>query len=143
MTIKTETITKGFVVAGLMNMAVIVFSRFFTNEVIPETDPVVMSNFGLLMIVVWGLAYISIAKNFAAVKWLVGVFVVEKLIYGIIWIKWMLNNNVSTVFGQDKMAGIFYAVYGINDWIFFGFFLFVFIRLMKRRNGILKFNIVS
>ncbi len=134
MTITTKTISKGFVTAGLMNMAVLVFSRFFTNPVISEFDPVVMSNFGLLMIVVWGLAYISVAKNYHQVKWLVGVFAVEKLIYGFIWIKWMLNNNVSDVFEKDIMAGIFYSVYGVNDWIFFIFFSFVFVRLIKSVN---------
>ncbi len=134
MTIKTETITKGFIAAGLMNMAVLLFSRFFTNAVIPESDPAVMSNFGLLMIVVWGLAYIAVAKNYHTVKWLVAVFALEKLIYGFIWIKWMLNNNVSDVFAKDKMAGIYYAIYGANDWMFFIFFSFVFIRLMNVRN---------
>jgi len=59
-TLKNATIKKGFVLAGLFNMTVLVFSRFFTNSVIPESDPVVMSNFGLVMIVVWGLAYISV-----------------------------------------------------------------------------------
>jgi hypothetical protein len=135
MTIKSETITKGFVIAGLMNMAVLVFSRFFTNSVIPESDPVVMSNFGLLMIVVWGLAFISVARNYHSVKWLVGVFAIEKFIYGFIWIKWMLNNNVLEVFAKDKMAGIFYSVYGVNDWMFFIFFLLVFIRLIKIGNN--------
>lgn len=135
MTIKTETITKGFVIAGLINMSVLVFSRFFTNAVIPESDPVVMSNFGLLMIVVWGIAYISVAKNYQSVKWLVGVFAVEKFIYGFIWIKWMLTNNVLDVYAKDKMAGIFYSTYGVNDWMFFIFFLFVFIRLIKFGNN--------
>ncbi|MBK6544966.1 MAG: hypothetical protein WAR77_13510 [Saprospiraceae bacterium] len=135
MNIKSETISKGFVIAGFMNMTVFVFSRFFTNSVIPEFDPVVMSNFGLLMIVLWGLAYISVAKNYHHVKWLVGIFAVEKFIYGFIWIKWMLNNNVSDVFTKDKMAGIFYAIYGVNDWMFFIFFLFVFIRLTKFGNN--------
>ncbi len=135
MTIKSETITKGFIIAGLMNMAVLVFSRFFTNSVIPESDPVVMSNFGLLMIVVWGLAFISVARNYHSVKWLVGVFAVEKFIYGFIWIKWMLNNNVLDVFAKDKMAGIFYSVYGVNDWMFFIFFLLVFIRLIRFGNN--------
>ena len=135
MTINSETISKGFVIAGFMNMTVFVFSRFFTNSVIPEFDPVVMSNFGLLMIVLWGLAYISVAKNYHHVKWLVGIFAVEKFIYGFSWIKWMLNNNVSDVFTKDKMAGIFYAIYGVNDLMFFIFFLFVFIRLTKFGNN--------
>ena len=134
MTIKNETISKGFIIAGLMNMAVLAFSRFFTNPVIPESDPDVMSNFGLLMIIVWGLAYISVAKNYQNVKWLVAVFAVEKLIYGLIWIKWMSGNSVADVFAKDKMAGLFYGVYGVNDWMFFIFFLWVFIRLLKSQN---------
>jgi hypothetical protein len=134
MTIKSEIITKGFVTAGLMNMTTFIFSRFFTNAVIAEYDPVVMSNFGLLMIIVWGLAYISVAKNYQNVKWLVGVFAVEKFIYAFTWTRWMLNNKVSDVFAKDTMAGIFYAVYGLNDWIFFLFFLLVFLRLIKPGN---------
>jgi hypothetical protein len=50
MTIKKSTITKGFIIAGLMNATVLIFSRLFTNSIIPEVDPNVMSNFGLLMI---------------------------------------------------------------------------------------------
>jgi hypothetical protein len=131
MTIKNKTITQGFIISGLMNLTVLVFSRFFTNTTIAEFDPVVMSNFGLLMIVIWGLAYMSIAKNYEKVKWLVGVFVIEKFIYGYIWLKWILNNNILDVYQKDKMAGIFYAIYGINDWLFFLFFLLVFIKIVK------------
>ncbi|WP_028376558.1 hypothetical protein [Leeuwenhoekiella sp. MAR_2009_132] len=130
MTIKQAVISKGFIAGGLMNMSVLVFSKFFTNPVITEYDPVVMSNFGLLMIVIWGLAYISVTKSYQHVKWLVGVFVIEKLIYGIIWINWLLNHNLSEVYKKDTLAGLFFSMYGVNDWLFFGFFLVVFIRLM-------------
>lgn len=135
MAINNKTLTTGFIIAGLMNLTVLIFSRFFTNSTISEFDPVVMSNFGLLMIALWGLAYISIAKNYHQVKWLVGVFAVEKFIYGYVWIQWMLNNNISAVYEKDIMAGIFYSIYGINDWIFFGFFLWVFIRIFKIKNS--------
>ncbi|HEY4617305.1 MAG TPA: hypothetical protein VIH09_03845 [Flavobacterium sp.] len=131
MAIKNITITQGFIIAGLMNLTVLIFSRFFTNPTIPEFDSVVMSNFGLLMIVLWGLAYISISKSYREVKWLVGVFVVGKFIYGYVWINWILNNNISAVYKKDTMAGIFYSLYGINDWIFFVFFLLVFIKIFK------------
>jgi len=126
-------ITRGFVIAGLMNMSVLVFSRFFTNPVIPELDPVVMSNFGLLMIVIWGLAYISVAKNYQYVKWLVGIFAIEKLIYGYTWINWISNNSIDEAYDKDLFAGIFYSIYGINDWIFFLFFSYVFISLLRKR----------
>ncbi|MFT7051747.1 MAG: hypothetical protein ACJAZK_002364 [Psychroserpens sp.] len=64
MNTKDDTISKGFIIAGLMNMSVLVFSKFFTNSVIPQSDPDVMSNFGLLMMLIWGLAYISVAKTY-------------------------------------------------------------------------------
>ena len=131
MSISHSTISKGFILAGLMNLTVLIFSRGFTNETIPAFDPVVMSNFGLLMIVLWGLAYMSVAKNYQAVKWLVAVFAVEKLIYGYVWIQWMLDNSISEVFEKDMMAGTFYAIYGINDILFALFFLFVFFRVSK------------
>ena len=85
MTIKTATISKGFIIAGLMNATVLIFSKLFTNPTIPEFDPKVMSNFGLLMIFIWGLAYMSVAKNYHQVKWLVGIFAIEKFIYGFVW----------------------------------------------------------
>ncbi len=125
-----ETISKGFILGGVTNIVgVLVNSRFFTNNAITEVDPNVMSNFGLLMITIWGLAYISVAKNFYKVKWLVAVFAIEKVIYAYVWTKWILNNNLSNVYEKDTLAGIFYAIYGINDWIFFFFFSLVFIRL--------------
>lgn len=131
MTIQNKTITKGFIIAGLMNLSVLIFSRLFTNSTIAEFDTEVMSNFGLLMIVLWGLAYISVAKNYHNVKWLVAVFAIEKFAYGFTWTKWILNNNLSDVYEQDTMAGLFYSIYGINDWLFFVFFLIVFIRILK------------
>lgn len=134
MTITNTTITKGFIISGLMNATVLISSRLFTNSTIPEFDHNVLSNFGLLMIVIWGIAYIAVAKNFYQVKWLVGVFAIEKFIYGFVWINWLLKNNISDVFEKDKMAGMFYASYGVNDWIFFAFFLYVFIRLFKLKN---------
>jgi len=127
-----NNITKLFIVSGLSNIvAVLILSRFFTNETIPKYDAVVMSNFGLLMIIVWGFAYISVAKNYKSVKWLVAVFAIEKSIYGIVWIKWQLENEVSVIFDEDIMAGIFYSIYGLNDLFFFGFFTYVFIKLIK------------
>ena len=128
-----NTLTKGFILSGLSNIvAVLILSRFFTNEFIPKYDNIVMSNFGLLMIVVWGFAYISVAKDYSKVKWLVAVFAVEKLIYAIIWALWRLKNDVSPIFDEDIMAGIFYSIYGINDIIFFFFFSYVFIKLSKK-----------
>lgn len=132
MKISKGLITKGFVLSGIMNIGgALIFSRFFTNKTTPEADPVVMSNFGLLMIVVWGLVFLSISQKYEQLDWLIGVFAIEKFIYTLNWTNWISNNDLSVVFNKDLMAGIFYAVYGINDWLFFLFFLYVFINSFK------------
>ena len=129
MKISKELIAKGFILSGIMNIGgTLIFSRFFTNETIPEADPVVMSNFGLLMIFVWGLVFLSISQKYEQLNWLVGVFAIEKLIYGLNWINWISNNDLYVVYNKDQMAGIFYATYGVNDLLFFVFFLYVFIK---------------
>jgi hypothetical protein len=58
-------------------------------------DPVVMSNFGLLIIVGWGLAYISAAKSYIQAKGLIGIFTIEMSIYGAVWANWLMNNSLS------------------------------------------------
>jgi hypothetical protein len=133
---KNTTITNGFIIAGLMNASVLVFSKAFTNVTIAEYDSEVMSNFGLLMILIWGLAYISVSKSYTKVKWLIGVFAIEKLIYGCVWINWNINNSLSEVFEKDILAGLFYSVYGINDWLFCIFFSIIFIRLHNLNDNI-------
>lgn len=134
--LKNQHISKGFLIAGIMNIfGVLIFSRVFTNEVIPEYDATVMSNFGLLMIVVWGFAYVSVAKNYKNVPWLIAVFAVEKLIYGYVWIQWLLNNTLSEVYAKDMMAGIFYTIYGVNDWLFCIFFGIVFWKVYSKKTA--------
>lgn len=133
MTINNKLISKGFILAGIMNCSVLLFSRGFTNKTINTYDPDVMSNFGMVMILIWGLAYISVAYKFQNVKWLVLIFAIEKLIYGCVWLQWITTNDVSKVYDEDKMAGIFYSIYGINDWLFCVFFLYVFIRLLRQQ----------
>jgi len=50
MNLNDGIIKKGFVIAGIMNITgPLIFSRFLTNETIPEIDPDVMSIFGLVV----------------------------------------------------------------------------------------------
>lgn len=78
MTIENKIITNAIIISGLKNMAVLIFSKFFINSTIPKFEPAVTSNCGLLMTVLWGLAYISVAKYHNNVKWLIAAFDIEK-----------------------------------------------------------------
>ena len=127
-----KLISKGIIAAGLSNiLGVLIFSRFFRNTYLNEAEPVVMSNFGLLTIIVWGFAYISVAIHYKKVPLLIFVFAVEKLIYSGVWIYWQLTHDIGQLYQKDMFAGIFYSVYGINDLFFMVFFIFVFIHSSK------------
>lgn len=139
MKLSNEIIKKGFVIAGIMNITgPLIFSRFLTNETIPEIDPDVMSNFGLVQIAVWGLIYITMSQKYEQLKWLITVFVIEKLIYSVNWTSWIMNNSLSSVYEKDTMAGIFYTIYGINDWFFLVFFSVVLFQLFKTDKEVIK-----
>ena len=107
-------------------VGVLLFSRLFTNTAINEADPVVMSNFGLLMIVVWGLAYMGAAAVNASIQWLAAAFAVEKLVYVVVWIDWLSSNSLTQLYSKDWMAGVFFGIYGANDLVFMLFFVWVF-----------------
>ncbi|GAA0820910.1 hypothetical protein GCM10009111_27110 [Colwellia asteriadis] len=130
-----KLIKNGFVLAALMNFSVIIFSRGFTNVAINEADPIVMSNFGLLMIVIWGLAYLAGSTAISNIKWLAAVFTLEKLVYGVIWIKWLSENSLDAVYSKDIFAGVFYSIYGVNDLFFMFFFIYVFFASSKNENA--------
>ena len=122
-------IKKGLWAAGAMNIAgVLIFSRGFTNAAINEADPVVMSNFGLVMIMVWGLAYLGAATvvGRAEIKWLAAAFAVEKLVYGVVWLAWLGQHGLGELYARDFFAGIFFSIYGLNDLGFMLFFARVF-----------------
>jgi len=121
-----KLIKNGFILAAIMNFSVLIFSRGFTNVAINDADPVVMSNFGLLMIVMWGIAYLSAATVISNIKWVAGAFALEKLIYVVVWINWLLGNSLEAVYSTDIFAGIFYSIYGLNDLFFMLFFAWVF-----------------
>lgn len=131
-----QTIIKnGFILAALMNFSVLLFSRGFTNEAINDADPVVMSNFGLLMIIMWGIAYLAAANLNTNIKWLAGAFALEKLIYGVVWVNWLSANSLASVYEKDLFAGLFYSVYGLNDFAFMLFFAWVFVGLNKDKRS--------
>jgi len=131
--ISRKLIRNGLVAAGIMNISgVLIFSRGLTNAAINSADPVVMSNFGLLMIVVWGCAYLGAATVAGSIKWLAAAFALEKLVYVVAWVWWLSENSLARLYAQDMFAGIFYSIYGLNDLVFMAFFVWVFFQQQPR-----------
>ncbi len=119
----------GLWLAGFANIGgVLLFSRGLTNDALFLNDPVVMSRFGLVMIIVWGLAYVAAASKALEHRWIVGVFALEKAVYVGVWMLWMIDNgaNLGSIYSDDILAGIFFSIYGLNDLAFLLLFVMVF-----------------
>lgn len=76
-----------FIVAGLFNIGgVLMFSMFFTNGLPGKYLPEVMGNFGLIGIMLWGLAYCAAAPGIRENRWPALVFAFEKMVYAVSWV---------------------------------------------------------
>ncbi len=121
-------ITKVFWLAGGYNIVgVLTFSQFFTNSLLSATDPAVFSWLGLVSIMLWGVAYTSVAKAYRAVPYLVLLFFVEKMLYVLTWLMWLSKNanTLPALFAESPLTAIFYSIYCAGDLVFGLFFLWV------------------
>jgi hypothetical protein len=131
---KEKWISHIFLLAGAVNiLGILIFSKLFNNVLLNQLEPGVFSNEGLILIMVWGLAYISIANYYHQAPWISAVFAVEKFFYVTVWVRWAIKyvSTLEEVFAKDWLTGFFYAVYGANDFLFGIFFLYVFWRYRK------------
>lgn len=121
----------GFIAGGLANIGGVMLATLaFTNPLVAQQYPAVFSDFGMFAIILWGLAYIAVSGSYAAVPWLVAVFALEKAAYVITWLLWMSahGGTLGSLYGQSFVTGLFYTVYGVNDFAFGVFFAWVFWR---------------
>ncbi|WP_417348839.1 hypothetical protein [Ferrimonas sp.] len=129
-------ISRAFIAAGIINIAgVLLFSKGLTNELLWHWDPVLFTPFGLVLIMLWGGAYIAASHRHLQLPWLSLVFAAEKALYVGAWILWMREQGqqLSSIFAQDWLTGVFFTIYGANDALFMLVFLFAFYRARHSR----------
>ena len=131
-----SSITKGFWLAGVYNVAgILIFSKFFTNSLLSSLDPAAFSWLGLISIILWELAYCSVAKSYRSVPYLVLVFFVEKMLYTVTWLKWLSKNwsTLPSLFSKKSpLTATAYSIYGAGDFVFGVFFLWVAIKALRK-----------
>ena len=122
----------GFICSGLINvLGIPIFSQLFTNMYLMKIDPDTFSVISLVTIILWGLAYIAVARQVPKVPLIALVFTIEKFFYATVWGRWIWKHHIDLpgIFAQDMLTGIFYAVYGLNDFLFGAFFLAAFVQI--------------
>lgn len=112
-----------YILAGLYNLSILIFNKMFTNKWLSFYDNDIFSNHGMISIILWGFAYMSIYKNYASLPLLNMVFAIEKFYYAYRWISWHSKHNVVDIYQNDLLTGLFFTVYGFGDLLFGLFFL--------------------
>lgn len=129
-----EFLRAGFIAAGVANIVgVLTATVFFTNPLVAEQFPQVFSDFGMVAIMLWGLAYLAVANHYAKVPWLLAVFALEKAAYVVTWLLWFSGNGdgLGALYAQSFVTGLFYSVYGVNDLVFGLFFGWAFLHVRQ------------
>lgn len=120
---------RGFLFAAAYNIVgMLVFSKGFTNPVLEQQDPALFSWMGQVGIVLWGLAYGSVARSYIQVPYLLLVFFCEKMVYVVAWLLWLNQHgaNLPELFASSPLSGLFFAAYGAGDLLFGLMFLWAF-----------------
>ncbi|MFB6274889.1 MAG: hypothetical protein ABEI32_01915 [Halothece sp.] len=136
--------TIGFLLSGIYNvLGILVFSKLFTNYMLSVVDPVVFSWFGQVSLLLWGLAYWSVAQSYQNVLYLLVVFFFEKMLYTGTWLVWILEKSSSlpTIASESPLTAIFFSGYGVGDFVFGIFFGWVALENLKRNLDGNKFKL--
>ena len=126
-----NTTTIFMIIAGFYNIGgILIFSRFFTSNALTLLDPETFSSLGMISIMLWGCAYLSVCRIISQVRILLFVFFIEKMIYTFLWTRWLLLQHARLI-EAPWMTRFFLSSYGLGDFLFgFGF---LFIALERRR----------
>jgi len=91
--------------------------------------PNVFSAEGCLCIMLWGLAYIAVARKYKQVPGLCLVFCLEKIFYFLTWVNWYYqnSNHLPGLYERKPLLALFFQIYGWNDAFFAVVFFIAFL----------------
>lgn len=128
-------ITAGFLAAAAYNIiGMLAVSQLFSNPLLADSDPVVYSWLGQIAVVLWGFAYLAVARSYHHVPFLLLVFFVEKMVYVVTWLMWLSTNGhmLTQIAAMSPVTAGFFKTYGAGDRLFGLFFGVIFIRMLKK-----------
>ena len=125
---KKTMIQKMFWAAGLINIiGMLSVSLFFTSPYPAKYYPLVFSNFGMIVIMLWGLANIAVSSVYMHVRMLLFVFAIERMAYTITWVIFIVTSGslMPVIFEESIITGLILGSYGLCDAAFSLFFAWV------------------
>ena len=126
------------ILIGLVNLSLLGFlTPFLNGDLLAAQDPLFFSWSGVVIIALWGLAYIAVAPVWDKVPWLLLVFAAEKMLFDLRWVHWIIHygERLPALFEQDLMVALFYSGYGVWDGACALVFLWYFMRARQKAAG--------
>ena len=130
--------TAGIIAAAAFNIIGMLFvSKGLTNPLLAETDPVVYSLMGQIAVLLWGFAYLAVARSYRAVPYLLLVFCVEKTVYFGAWLLWLSTkgHTLPQIEAMSPSTAGFFMTYGAGDGLFAIFFGVMFIKALREHRA--------
>lgn len=106
-------------------IGVLIFTKGLTNQTLINSHPTLFSQFGIIMVMVWGLCYLACTQAAQVQKRISLIFALEKCVYLISWVLLLQSDfDWESLYQQDVLAGLFYSIYGVVDGIYMLLFLY-------------------
>lgn len=128
---RNRTIKRILFGAGIFNISgVLLFSQMFTNPYPAIYYPAVFSDFGMILTIIWGLAYMASIPVYNSAGMLMIIFAFEKLAFVISWIVFLALNGtiLPEIFSKSPVTGMMLSIYGLGDFVFGCFFAWLGLR---------------
>lgn len=112
------TATRLIQIFGVVNLTLLGFlSPLLDGDLLAAQDPLFFSWPGVILIALWGMAYIAVAPHWRVMGVMLIVFALEKAVFAARWVDWMSVNagNLGDLFRLDPAVALFYSGYGLWD----------------------------
>lgn len=89
----------------------------FTNDAMFSAFPGVITPFVFVLLILWGLAFLTAANRVREMRPLVAVFLLMKVAFTASWFVWLFGPYVplAELWDQSRLAGLFFFAYGPSD----------------------------
>jgi len=103
--------TAGILAAAAYNFCILLVTKGLTSKSFFKVDPLFDRN-GCVLVLVWGLAYLSTAWSYSHTPWTMAVFALEKAFYAAHWARTVRSLKLPK---GDFLSTFFFSLYGLGD----------------------------
>jgi hypothetical protein len=125
-------------ILGLINLLPLIYlTPLKDHEQLHRADALWFGAPGLVLIALWGLAYMAAARHWALLPGMMAVFALEKALYSTHWMLWLSDSGdrMEFLLARDPLTAFFLGGYGAWDGLCAIYFASLAVLAWQRYNG--------